>query len=51
MLTKDYEESLASTITVDELEDMCHTLMRGAAGSSEMLVYIYQNMEHDTVEN
>jgi len=51
MLTKIYKEPFASTITVDELQDICHTLMTVAAGSSEMLVYVYQNTEHHTVED
>lgn len=51
MLTKIYKEPFASTITVDEHEDNCHTLMTVAAGSSEMSVYVYQNTEHHIVED
>lgn len=48
-LTEIQEEPFASTITVDKLEDTCHTLMIGAAVSSEMLEYVYQNKEHHDV--
>jgi len=50
-VNKNLRGSFVSTITVDELEDICHILMTGAAGSSKMLVYVYQSMEHHTVED
>jgi hypothetical protein len=50
-VNKNIRETFASTITIDELEDICHTLMTRTAGCSKMLVYVYQNMEHHTVED
>lgn len=50
-VNQNYEEPFASNITGDELKDICHTLMTVAAGSPEMLVYVYQNTEHRAVKD
>jgi hypothetical protein len=50
MFTKISEERFASTIRADEFNVICHALMTGTAGSSKMLVCVYQNMEHHILE-